>query len=501
MEMMQLSFASAVVYSLIFFVFLLVKQLLKPKSHKKLPPGPWTLPIIGNLHQILGALPHRIFKDLSDKYGPLMRIMMGERTTIIVSSATMAKVVLHTHGLAVANRPINSVAKVICYNNLGVTFAEYGEYLKQLRQLYMLELLSPKRVQSFSAVFEDELQTFVKSIKSEVGQPMIIYEKSVTYLYSTICRVMLGNVCNEREKLIKICKKVSFYSAAPIRIEDLFPSMKFIISRIFSTNSILKDLLKDLDDVLDIVIAERENSQYAQEEEDMLGILLKHKRSDGNNSKLKITNKDIKAIIFELLLAATLSVADVVEWAMVEILRHPKVLKQVHDEVRQAFKGQKTITGSDLGKLEYLHMCFKESTRLHPAAPLLFPREAREEFEIDGYTIPKGSWVLTNYWAVGRDPRIWPKPDEFDPERFRNSDIEFYGNHFELIPFGTGRRGCPGILFGITEALYLLAALFYHFDWKLAGGITPEEIDMTEVFGAGCILKNPLNLIPRLAEN
>ncbi|KAI5673144.1 hypothetical protein M9H77_13508 [Catharanthus roseus] len=491
-----------VVYFLTFIAFLLVaKRLISPKTHKKLlPPGPWTLPFIGNLHQLLaGSLPHRILKNLSDKHGPLMTIMMGERTTIIVSSARMAKLVLHTNGLAVANRPINSVAEIICYNNLGTTFAKYGEYLKQLRQLYMSELLSPKRVKSFSGIFEDELEKFVGSIRSQVGKEMVIYWKSTEYLYSAICRVMFGSVCSEREKLIKVCKKVSKLSAAPIRFEDLFPSIKGL-SFLTGRDNVLKGLVKDLDDVLDILIAQRENGTTF-DEGDMLGLLLKIKSGEIYNAKLQITNDDIKAIIFELMLAATLSVADVVEWAMVEIIRYPQVLKQVKEELNKVLNGKQEIRGSDLEKMEYLHMCVKESTRLHPAAPLLFPREAREEFQIDNYTIPKGSWIMTNYWAIGRDPEIWPKPDEFDPERFRNSNIDFYGNHFELIPFGSGRRGCPGILFGITEAEFILAALFYHFDWKLPGGMDPDQIDMTEVFGAGCILKNPLTVIPVVAQD
>ncbi|KAI5673141.1 hypothetical protein M9H77_13505 [Catharanthus roseus] len=310
---------------------------------------------------------------------------------------------------------------------------------------------------------------------------------------------MFGSVCSEREKLTKVCNQVSKLSAAPIRFEDLFPSIKGL-SFLTGRDTVLKGLVKDIDDVLDILIAQRENGTTF-DDEDLLGLLLKIKTGEIYNAKLQITNHNIKAIIFELLLPATVTVADVVEWAMVQIIRHPQVLKQVKEELKRVLDGKQEISGSDLEKMEYLHMCVKESTRLHPAAPLLFPREAREEFQIDNYTIPKGSWIMTNYWAIGRDPEIWPNPDQFDPERFRNSNMDLNGNHFELIPFGTGRRRCPGISFGITEAEFLLAALFYHFDWELPGGITPDQIDMTELFDAGCILKNPLTLIPVVPEN
>nr|AIR93636.1 CYP71AY2-like protein [Tabernaemontana elegans] len=500
---MELSFSSPALYILYFLLFLLVKQLLKPKSQKKLPPGPRTLPIIGNLHQLMGPLPHRTLKDLSDKHGPLMHLKMGERSAIIVSDARMAKIVLHNHGLAVADRSVNTVASIMTYNSLGVTFAQYGDYLTKLRQIYTLELLSPKKVRSFYSCFEDELDGFVKSIKSQVGQPMVLYEKASTYLYATICRTIFGSICKEREKMIKIVKRTSLLSGTPLRLEDLFPSMR-VFCRFSKTLNQLRGLLQEMDDILEDIIIEREKtteiSTEAKDDEDMLSVLLRHKWHNPSGAKFRITNADIKAIIFELILAATLSVADVTEWAMVEILRDPKSLKKVYDEVREVCKEKKRVTGYDVEKLEYMHLCVKESTRIHPAAPLLVPRECREDFEVDGYTVPKGAWVLTNCWAVQMDPKIWPEPEKFDPERYIRNPMDFYGSNFELIPFGTGRRGCPGILFGVTNAELLLAAMFYHFDWEIADGKKPEEIDLTEDFGAGCIMKYPLKLVPHLAN-
>jgi hypothetical protein len=151
MEIMNFSFTSPVFLLLSFFLLMLLKQLRGNKSHKgkKLPPGPKKLPIIGNLHQMIGSLPHRVLKKLSDQYGPVMHLQIGELSAVIISSAQKAKEVLNTHGVAVADRPQTTVAKIMLYNSLGVTFAAYGDYLKQLRQIYALELLSQKSVRYY----------------------------------------------------------------------------------------------------------------------------------------------------------------------------------------------------------------------------------------------------------------------------------------------------------------------------------------------------------------
>jgi alpha-guaiene 2-oxidase len=299
-------------------------------------------------------------------------------------------------------------------------------------------------------------------------------------------------------------RETSALSAA-IRVEDLFPSVKFL-PVISGLKSRLSNLSKKLDAVLEDIISQREKTMLSSDyepsldEEDMLGVLLLYKNGKGKDTKFRITNNDIKAIIFELILAGTLSSAAIVEWCMSLLMKNPSALNKAKDEVRQVFKDKKNITGSEVSKLQYLKNVIKEAVRLHPPAPLLFPRESREEFEMDGMIIPKKSWIIINYWAVGRDPKVWEEADKFNPERFNNSAIDFYGSHCELIPFGAGRRVCPGILYGVTNVELLLSAFLYHFDWELPGGMKPDELDMDELFGAGCIRANPLRLIPTISD-
>ncbi|RHN57898.1 putative premnaspirodiene oxygenase [Medicago truncatula] len=152
-------------------------------------------------------------------------------------------------------------------------------------------------------------------------------------------------------------------------------------------------------------------------------------------------------------------------------------------EVRRVFDRKGYVVETELHQLIYLKSVIKETMRLHPAIPLLIPRESMKPCQINGYDIPAKTRVLVNAWAIGRDPRYWVEAENFKPERFVNSPIDFNGTDFEYIPFGAGRRMCPGIAFGIPNVELPLAELLYHFDWKLLNGMKCEELDMTESFG------------------
>jgi cytochrome P450 len=181
---------------------------------------------------------------------------------------------------------------------------------------------------------------------------------------------------------------------------------------------------------------------------------------------------------------------------MSEMMRNPRVLEKVQAEIRQACKGKKKIDEKDIQNLSYLKSVIKETLRLHPPATLLMPRECREACEIDGYEIPIKTQLIINAWAIGRDPAFWHDGESFIPERFDSSSIDYKGANFEYIPFGAGRRMCPGILFGVANVELPLAQLLYQFDWKLPGNMKPEDLDMIENFGGVVARKNKLHLIP-----
>ena len=189
----------------------------------------------------------------------------------------------------------------------------------------------------------------------------------------------------------------------------------------------------------------------------------------------------------------------VIDWTIAELLKNPTVMKKAQNEVRQVLQENIIMVDkSSLEKLTYLKCIIKETLRLHPPLPCLVPRESMRECKINGYDIPSKTRVILNAWAIGRNPECWKDPEKFDPERFVNSSIDYKGNNFELIPFGAGRRICPGMGLGIANVELVLAMLLYHFDWKLPDGSKQEDIDMNEAFGIVGRRKVDLKVIPVL---
>lgn len=179
---------------------------------------------------------------------------------------------------------------------------------------------------------------------------------------------------------------------------------------------------------------------------------------------------------------------------MAELMKNPRVMAKAQDEIRQAFRGREEIKESEIRTLKYLKMVINETLRLHPPVSLI-PRACREEFEVDGYDIPLNANVVVNIWSIGRDPKYWQDAERFEPERFEDNPIDYLGSHFEYIPFGSGKRICPGMAFGIANVEFVLAQLLYHFDWELPPGMSHDDLDMTEVDGIAVSRKSSLGLI------
>nr|XP_016435349.1 PREDICTED: cytochrome P450 76AD1-like isoform X1 [Nicotiana tabacum] len=161
----------------------------------------------------------------------------------------------------------------------------------------------------------------------------------------------------------------------------------------------------------------------------------------------------------ELLMAGSDTSAITMEWVMAELLRNPHELQKVREEILQQIGIERPVKESDIEKLPYLQAVVKETMRLHPTVSLLLPHKAQNDIDVLGYTVPKNTQVLVNAWAIGRDPKSWEKPLEFMPERFIKSSVDYKGRNFEFIPFGAGRRICPGMSLAIRMVNLMLASI------------------------------------------
>ncbi|CAD6251625.1 unnamed protein product [Miscanthus lutarioriparius] len=283
---------------------------------------------------------------------------------------------------------------------------------------------------------------------------------------------------------------------------DLFPSSPFV-SFLSGTARRAHANHRKNSELMGCAIKQHEERRAAavangavQEEEDLVDVLLRIQKEGGLD--MPLTMGMIKAVILDLFIAGSETSATTLEWAMSELMRYPDVMKKAQAELRDNLNCKTKVTEDDLVQMKYLKLIIKETLRLHPAAPLLLPREARESCKILGYDVPKGTTVLVNAWAIGRDPKYWNDAEEFKPERFECSKIDFKGMDFEYIPFGAGRRICPGMVFAQSNIELALAALLYHFDWKLEEELKPSELDMTEDIGLTVGKKNDLLLHPML---
>ncbi|XP_050207096.1 cytochrome P450 71D11-like [Mercurialis annua] len=487
-----------------FFLFLLILwavwKMFKTSSNGKLlnlPPGPPKFPIIGNLPQLNGALPHHKLRDLAKKYGPVMQLKIGEVPTVIVSSPETAKQVLQTHDAIFAYRPTLMVADIMFYKAADIIFAPCGDYWKQLRKICMLELFNSKRVELFRPIREEEVANLIKSISCSARSPINL-SKMVRSLPSTItARAAFGSKCLlYQEEFIQITKEILDIMAG-FGLADLFPSIK-LLSTITGVRYRLKKLHKRVDFVLEKIIdghrISRDESNISIEDEDIVHVFLK--LQEQGNLEFPLTTDSIKAVILDIFVGGTDTSAALTEWAMSELMKNPKAMRKAQAEVRQIFdrktSGDETINE----ELKYLKLLIKETLRLHPPAPFLVLREARKQCQLNGYDIPAKTRVIVNAFALGSDPNYWFEPEKFIPERFIDNPIDYKGGNFEFLPFGSGRRICPGSLFGMANVELALAHLLYQFDWELPDSKTKEDLDMAEDFGTVTRRKNDLYLIP-----
>ena len=268
-------------------------------STLNLPPGPWKLPIIGNIHKFVGSLPHRALRDMAKKHGPLMHLLLGEVSTIVVSSPEIAREVMKTHDVIFASRPTSLAIKIITYDSTNIAFA-HGNYWRQLRKICTLELLSPKRVESYQPIREEELSTAINWIASKTGSTINLTEKTFATAYGITSRAAFGKKCKDQEKFISIVKESN--ELAGVCIADVFPSVK-LLHLISGVKTKLERTHQEGDRIMGNIINEhREQKATGKKDEDaraedLVDVLLKFHQEHSGDNEFSLTISNIKSII------------------------------------------------------------------------------------------------------------------------------------------------------------------------------------------------------------
>ncbi|KVI07310.1 cytochrome P450 [Cynara cardunculus var. scolymus] len=433
-------------------LFLFYRMITKPTSSKNLPlpPGPYPWPIIGNFFHFGKNLHHRL-AEMAQVHGPLMSLHLGQQILIIGSSPIVASEILKTHDHALSGRAVSRLLqnREPTAHNMNLVFtSESTDVWRMLRNIYKSELFSRKALESYTEMRENKVMEMMKYLGSKEGEAIpikqVAFATSVNILGNATLSIDLvdfeGNGIGAN--IIDSLRRLAVLAATP-QLVDMYP----ILSR--------WDLQGWYKQVMHIIQAD-------------LGT--------------------------ELFAAGTETTSASTEWLMAELLRNKELMQKVRDEVTKNIDGN-VVKESDLVGLPFLEACFKETLRLHPAGPLLLPHRAKEACEIMGYTIPKDSQIMVNVWAINRDPNIWDDPLSFKPERFVGSKLSYKGNDFEFLPFGSGRKMCPGEAMASKIVLLTVAALILNFDWILPDDKNPNEIDMEEEMDIAMHKKQPLRVI------
>ncbi|KAJ9177702.1 hypothetical protein P3X46_012892 [Hevea brasiliensis] len=477
----------------IFLLFLLRNH--KTRTNIHLPPGPRGLPFIGNLHQVDNSSSYLYLWKLSQKYGPLMSLRIGFVPILVVSSAKIAKEIMKTHDLLFCGRPSMLSQQKLSYNGLDLTFAPYGSYWKEMRKICVIHLFNSNRVRSFRPIRESEVSHMLGKISNSVvaSKPVDLTEAVMSLTRTITCKVTFGQGYKEEgseestrfQALLREIETLftSFF------VSDYFPFMCFVDKFTGLIHRLEKNFQK-FDNFYDKMIQEHLDScrsKLHDHQEVILDILLQIQNDP--SLKVHVTFNHIKAmlmvnfciIIFSyaslhpliilpfhpmlqnIFFGGTNTIAATVIWAMTFLMKNPIKMKKAQEEVRRIAGKKGFINEDEIQKLSYLKAVVKETMRLQPTIPII-PRETSQHCNLDGFRIPPKTVVHVNVWAIGRDPEVWENPEEFCPERFINKSIDLKGQNFELIPFGAGRRMCPGMVTGLTTVELALANLLYIFD-------------------------------------
>ncbi|GMJ07292.1 TRANSPARENT TESTA 7, CYTOCHROME P450 75B1 [Hibiscus trionum] len=499
----------ALLASLAFLSKIFIHRRCKPL---KFPPGPKPWPIIGNLN-LIGSLPHQSLHNLSQRYGPLMHLKLGSYPVVVASSPGMAKEFLKIHDQIFASRPPTAAGKYINYNFSDMEFAPYGPHWRQARKIFMNELFSAKRIGSFKYIRVEEMRAFVSRLYGLSGKPVVLVEQLSHLTLSIISRMVLGKkhfsvsgddriVSNSIVSLQELQEIINeyFFLNGVFNIGDWIPWLDFLDLQGYVQR--MKALRKKLDRFHDHVFDEhkRKKKELGNDfvAQDMVDLLLH--LADEPYPDVKLTSDALRGLTLDLIGGGTDTSAITVEWAISELIKQPQLIRQATEELDKVVGRERWVEEEDISQLRYMEAIMKETMRKHPVCVLLPPHLAMEDCNVAGFDIHKGTRVFINTWSMGRDPFLWEQPEEFRPERFIGRNIDVKGTNLELLPFGAGRRMCPGYNLGLKMIQLSLANLLHGFNWKMPENIRAEDLSMEEAFGMTTPRKFPLVAVmePRL---
>lgn len=510
-------------FSIFLFYFLFLYRSSKASHSKEAPivQGAW--PILGHLQLLLGSQgPHRTLGALADTYGPLFTIKLGSRNALVLSNWEMAEECFTKIDLAISDRPTLETTQHMTYNGAMFFQAPYGPYLREIKKITNLEILSNHQVEKLQPYRVMVVRTSIKELynvwcrkeNNESSKYLMVEVKQwFTQLNIDLVLPLLvgkryfGSTSVIDKEEVEICVKAikeMLRLMGVFTVGDALPFLKWFD---FGGHvKAMKKASKEMDKIIGDLLEEHQRKRSLSEKEvdgdhqDFMDVMLS--LLDGTTIEGFDSDTVIKATILTLIAGGVDTTSVTLIWAMCLLLENPLVIEKAQEELDIQVGKERCVKESDIDKLVYLQAIVKETLRLCPPAPLSGPREFTENSNLGGYDVKKGTRLIMNLWKIHTDLKVWLEPLEFKPERFltTHKGVDVKGHHFELLPFGSGRRICPGISYGLQMVHLSLASFLHSFEISKASA---EPIDMTEAFGITNHKATPLEILikPRLPSN
>ncbi|KAG8374860.1 hypothetical protein BUALT_Bualt10G0039500 [Buddleja alternifolia] len=456
------------------FIYLILKQ-LKKSYHPSLPPGPTPWPILGNLHQ-LKSMSHITLANLAQSYGPLMLLRLGTQILIVGSSPSAAIEILKTNDRILSARPVPHSVPLTKSQIKQMSFwaDPLSDHWKNIRTSCRTELFSSKSLESQANLRERKIMEMVEFLRLNEGIDVNVHQIVFATVLNMFSNVLFSkDVVGLDEELG--CNKVRGFLRGIIEaisapnLSDFYPLIlgKFDVQGLRKKH---REMSMKMCALWETIVEERRKmGKDGLRDQDFLDTLIYK----------GFTDDQINKLFEELFQAGIDTTTSTINRTMIELLNNPESMTKLKKELVSKLN-QHFCKESDLEALPYLQACVKETLRLHPPAPLLLSHRALETCQVMNYTVPKNARVLVNVWAIARDPTVWKDPLEYRPERFLESTLDFKGNDFEFLPFGAGRRICPGLPMAAKIVPLVVASLIHFHDWSLPEGNAYETLEMVQ---------------------
>ncbi|CAI9115908.1 OLC1v1016921C1 [Oldenlandia corymbosa var. corymbosa] len=466
---------------------------------QNLPPTPFpSLPFIGHLYLIKKPI-YKSLSNLSKQYGPVISLHLGCVPVVVVSSPSAVEDFLVKNDIIFANRPKTLNGKYFGYNYTSLAWSSYGEHWRNLRRISSLEVLSSNRIQLLSYIRVDEVRSLIRKLFKAASTQSSADMKSSCFdlTFNVLTRMMAGKryyggeINVEKSDEAKAFHEITSQAARlnpTAMVLDFLPFMRWF--GLYDVEEKMKNIQRKRDKFMQNLIDEIRDicrTDSSGKNKTMMGTLLDLQHQEPEY----YSDETIKSLMLILLQAGSDTTARTMEWAMAHLIDNPDVLKKAQSEIDDVIGGQdRLILESDLVSLPYIRCIINETLRMHPPAPLLLPHKASQDCMVGGFKVRAGTLLLVNLWDIQRNPKYWDDPEKFIPERFAGSETIGGGKEeLKFLPFGLGRRGCPGNNLAIHVLGFALGSLIQCFNWEMED---EKPMDLSEGLGMPISKAQPL---------